>query len=95
VTAHGFNFGLLSVQALAGKLRAAHAAGADIAAPALLGRYERQHRLATRPLYEATRVIARLYTAESPPARLLREAALRVGERVQPFKRMVAASLTG
>ena len=95
VTAHGFNFGLLSVQALAGKLRAAHAAGADIASPALLGRYERQHRLATRPLYEATRVIAQLYTAESPPARLLREAALRVGERVQPFKRMVAASLTG
>jgi ubiquinone biosynthesis UbiH/UbiF/VisC/COQ6 family hydroxylase len=95
VTAHGFNFGLLSTDALARQVRAAHAAGADIAAPALLARYERRHRLATLPLYEATRLIARLYTTESPPARLLREAALRVGEKLSPFKRLVAASLAG
>jgi ubiquinone biosynthesis UbiH/UbiF/VisC/COQ6 family hydroxylase len=95
VTAHGFNFGLLSTEALAHRLRAAHAAGADIADPALLAHYERRHRLATRPLYEATRLIAGLYTADSPPARLLREAALRVAGKVTPFKRMVAASLAG
>jgi ubiquinone biosynthesis UbiH/UbiF/VisC/COQ6 family hydroxylase len=95
VTAHGFNFGLLSIGTLAPELRAAHAAGADIAAPALLARYERRHRLATRPLYEATRLIAQLYTTESPPARLLREAALRVAEKIAPFKRFVAAALAG
>ncbi|MDO5086811.1 MAG: 5-demethoxyubiquinol-8 5-hydroxylase UbiM [Comamonadaceae bacterium] len=95
VTAHGFNFGLLSVDTLARELRAAHQAGRDIAAPELLARYERRHRLATRPLYEATRLIAHLYTAESLPARLMRDAALRLGERFTPFKRLLAASLTG
>ena len=95
VTAHGFNFGLLSIDALARQLRAAHAAGADIAAPALLARYQRRHRLATRPLYEATRLVALLYTTESPPARLLREGALRVAEKMVPFKRLIAASLAG
>ncbi|MFV0680568.1 5-demethoxyubiquinol-8 5-hydroxylase UbiM [Ottowia sp.] len=95
VTAHGFNFGLAGVETLSGLLRQAHASGHDIATTDLLARYQRQHRLATRPLYEATRLIAQLYTAESPPARLLREAALRVAERVTPFKRIVAASLAG
>jgi ubiquinone biosynthesis UbiH/UbiF/VisC/COQ6 family hydroxylase len=95
VTAHGFNFGLLGVETLSGLLLAAHARQSDIAAPELLARYQRQHRLATRPLYEATRLIARLYTAESPPARFVREAALRVADRITPFKRLVAASLAG
>ncbi|MDO5288792.1 MAG: 5-demethoxyubiquinol-8 5-hydroxylase UbiM [Pseudomonadota bacterium] len=93
VTAHGFNFGLLGIDTLTRALLAAHAAGQDIGAPALLAGYERRHRLATRPLYEATRLIATLYTAESPPAHLLRHAALRLGQHLPPFKRLVAASL--
>jgi len=95
VTAHGFNFGLLGVDNLSGLLRAAHARGEDIAAPSLLARYEREHRRATRPLYLATQLITRLYTADTPPARALRNLALRAGERFTPFKRLVAASLTG
>ena len=95
VTAHGFNFGLLSVEALTRELLAAHAAGRDIGAPEPLARYQRTHRLATRPLYEATRLVATLYTADAPPARLLRDAVLRVAERVTPFKRAVAAQLAG
>ena len=95
VTAHGFNFGLLSIDTLARELLAARAAGRDIGASDLLARYQRKHCLATRPLYEATRLIATLYTAESPPARLLRTAALRIGERLTPFKRAVAAALAG
>ena len=74
---------------------AAHAAGRDIGAPEPLARYQRTHRLATRPLYEATRLVATLYTADAPPARLLRDAVLRVAERVTPFKRAVAAQLAG
>lgn len=93
VTAHGFNFGLLGIHTLSRLLLAAHASGQDIGAPALLARYERRHRAATRPLYEATRLIATLYTAETPPARLLRNAALRLGQHLPPFKRLVAASL--
>ena len=53
------------------------------------------HRLATRPLYEATRLVATLYTAEARPARFLRDVALRVAERVTPFKRAIAAQLAG
>ena len=34
-------------------------------------------------------------TAEAPPARLLRDAVLRVAERVTPFKRAIAAQLAG
>ena len=95
VTAHGFNFGLLSIDTLARTVRAAHDAGRDIANTEGLARYERTHRRATRPLYLATQFITRLYTEESPPARLLREAALRIGEHFTPFKRAIAASLTG
>ena len=95
VTAHGFNLGLLSVEALSRELRSAHAAGRDVGAPEPLARYQRTHRLATRPLYEATRLVATLYTAEARPARFLRDAALRVAERVTPFKRAIAAQLAG
>ncbi|MDR6673796.1 5-demethoxyubiquinol-8 5-hydroxylase UbiM [Xanthomonas sp. 1678] len=94
VTAHGFNFGLQSQARLARALHAAVAQGRDIAAPALLAGYERGHRLATRPLYEATNAIAALYTDDRLPARALRNAALRVADRVAPFKRAIAAHLT-
>ena len=94
VTAHGFNFGLLGIGTLAGQLRAAQAAGQDIAAPDLLARYERAHRHATLPLYLATTFVARLYTTDHAPARLLRDAALRVAQNFPPFKRMVAATLS-
>lgn len=95
VTAHGFNFGLLSIESLASTVQAARTAGHDIAAPDGLARYERTHRRATRSLYLATQLITRLYTREAPPARLLRGLALRLGEHCTPFKRAVANALTG
>lgn len=95
VTAHGFNFGLLGIDSLANRVRALQAAGRDIADPLELRAWERGHQRATRPLYLATQFITRLYTDDSPPARLLRGAALRLGERFTPFKRAIAASLTG
>ncbi|HNW03322.1 MAG TPA: FAD-dependent hydroxylase, partial [Burkholderiaceae bacterium] len=95
VTAHGFNFGLRGIDALARGVLAAQAAGQDIASTALLARFERTHRWATRPVYLATQLITRLYTSEAPPARGLRDLALRAGERFTPFKRAIAASLTG
>ncbi|HWS04191.1 MAG TPA: 5-demethoxyubiquinol-8 5-hydroxylase UbiM [Burkholderiaceae bacterium] len=95
VTAHGFNFGLLSIDNLAATVRAAHATGSDVAAPAGLARYEQTQRRATLPLYLATQLVTQLYTRDTPPARALRTLALHVGERFTPFKRMIAASLTG
>ncbi len=94
VTAHGFNLGLQSQDRLAAVLRAAAARGTDIADPAGLARYERGHRLASRPLYEATNAITSLYTDDRLPARVLRRAGLRVAQGVAPFRRLIAAHLT-
>ena len=94
VTAHGFNFGLLGQATLARELRAAVAAGQPIYSPELLHRYERQHRLATRPLYLATRMLAGLYTDDRRPARVVRKLALRVGAQLRPFRMAVMAGLT-
>jgi ubiquinone biosynthesis UbiH/UbiF/VisC/COQ6 family hydroxylase len=95
VTAHGFNLGLHSVQALSQVVLQAHRRAADIADPAGLARYERRHRSASRGLYFATHAVATLYTREQVPARLVRHALVQLGERFVPFKRAVAASLTG
>ena len=94
VTAHGFNFGLLGQATLAHELRAAVAAGRSIYRRELLLRYERKHRLATRPLYLATQMLADLYTDDRRPARVLRKLALGVGARLGPFRRIVASRLT-
>jgi len=95
VTAHGFNLGLRSIQTLAQLIAPAHRQGQDIAAPNLLQHYQRQHQRASRGLYWTTHALAQLYTREEPPARLLRHALVTLGERCTPFKRAVAASLTG
>ena len=73
----------------------ARASGSDFASPAVLQAYESTHRRATLPLYLATHAVAKLYTSESLPSRVLRDAFLGIGQRLTPFKRLVAASLTG
>lgn len=95
VTAHGFNLGLKSVEALAVELQRARRLGRSLADPAVLARYERTHWLASRPTYLATQLVAGLYTSESAPARLARHVALRIGQKLTPFRQVVAASLTG
>ena len=95
VTAHGFNLGLKSVEALATELQRARRLGRSLADPAVLARYERTHWLASRPTYLATQLVAGLYTSESAPARLARHVALRIGQKLTPFRQVVAASLTG
>ncbi|MDR6095256.1 5-demethoxyubiquinol-8 5-hydroxylase UbiM [Stenotrophomonas sp. SORGH_AS_0321] len=94
VTAHGFNLGLASQQRLARGIIAQQARGADIADARMLARYQREHRLASRPLYEATNAIARVYTDDRVPARLLRAAGLRIAQGVRPFRRLIADRLT-
>jgi len=95
VTAHGFNLGLRSIDTLAQEIVRAHQRGQDIASPALLERYQRQHQHASRGLYLATHALAQLYTREEAPARWVRQTLVGLGERFTPFKRAVAASLTG
>ncbi len=93
VTAHGFNFGLKGIATLSAEIKAALASGKDISSNSLLLRYEQAHRRDTRPLFLATHAIAKLYASDSPPARLLRASALRIGSRITPFKRAVAGFL--
>ena len=78
-----------------GGMLKARASGSDFASPAVLQAYESTHRRATLPLYLATHAVAKLYTSESLPSRVLRDAFLGIGQRLTPFKRLVAASLTG
>jgi len=94
VTAHGFNFGLRSVHTLASRLHDALARGEDFAARGVLDGYQREHRHRTRPLYLATNAIARLYCDDRPPARVLRNLALRAGQRFTPFRHALGSVLS-
>ena len=93
VTAHGFNFGLRGADALARRVRAGAAKGDDIAAPALLRAYERDHRLATFPTYAATNATVRLFTDARRPVRVLRDAMLRVGNMAAPVRGLITRHL--
>ena len=85
VTAHGFNLGLVGQKTLAELIRRERARGnPDAGTAGMLRQFDRLHRRATLPLYLATNAIVRLYTDDSPPARLLRGALLRVARRI-PF----------
>jgi ubiquinone biosynthesis UbiH/UbiF/VisC/COQ6 family hydroxylase len=95
VTAHGFNFGLLSVDALTKEIATALRTRGDIGSASLLWRYEAQQKRATLPLYWMTRLVLDIYTRDSFPAKLARKLILRVSDKLIPFKRSVARSLSG
>jgi len=94
VTAHGFNFGLSGIDVLAHEIKTAQAHDDNIAATAMLDRYESKHRRRTRPLFIATHAIAKLYGNDSVAARMVRAASLRISNRIAPLKRAVAHMLT-
>ncbi len=93
VTAHGFNFGLLSVQALTEEMARARHQGQDLGSLRWLLDYERRQKRATLPLFWLTRLIIEIYTRESPPAKLARKLLLHVGQRLTPLKKSIAHSL--
>ena len=96
VTAHGFNFGLAGVDALAARLRdgaAAVGAGFDPGDAALLRGWARRHRRATRPLYLATAAVVGAWTDDRRPARVLRAAALGLAARLPGLGGLMARGL--
>lgn len=93
VTAHGFNFGLHGQDILARRIHEALAGGRDIASGHVLRGYEAEHRQATRGLYLATNATALLYTSDQLPARLLRGAALRLGNHLRPVRGAIVSRL--
>jgi len=93
VTAHGFNLGLRGVDTLASLITDASARGSDIASSTLLGRYQHTHRLATWPLYAATRAIVSVYTNDRPAARIARRALLTASGALPPVRHAIARLL--
>ncbi|MCV6824257.1 MULTISPECIES: 5-demethoxyubiquinol-8 5-hydroxylase UbiM [Halocynthiibacter] len=94
VTAHGYNLGLVGANTLAVEIRKALEQGRDWADMTVLSAYERTHRRATAPLYYGTNAIVKLFTDTRLPAKVLRGAVLRLGERLPPVKRVIMNQLT-
>ena len=94
VTAHGYNLGLRSADTLANQILKAVAEGADIGSQTVLQRYQWRHRLLARPLYDGTNAIVRLFTDDRKITRLVRKAAVRIGNNLVPFKRLISQRLT-
>ncbi len=93
VTAQGFNLGLLGADTLAGLVRGAARGGRDIGGDVVLGRYERAHRSATWFAYQATTAIVRLYGTDALPARMMRDAGLRLANTVPLLRRTVLTKM--
>lgn len=94
VTAHGFNLGLRGAHTLAGEIKTAMQTGGDYAGKSTLERYSRKHSRVCLPLYHGTNTIVQLYTKTSPPAKFVRQALLRLGNRIGPAKRLIMNQLT-
>jgi ubiquinone biosynthesis UbiH/UbiF/VisC/COQ6 family hydroxylase len=93
VTAHGFNLGLLGQHGLARELLRGIGRKRDPGSAAALARYERLHRLACRPIYEATNALVGLYTREGPVSRAARSILLRTAQQMPIVRRGVGALL--
>ncbi|MBL1437224.1 MAG: 5-demethoxyubiquinol-8 5-hydroxylase UbiM [Rhodobacteraceae bacterium] len=94
VTAHGYNLGLTGGAILAGMVRQAATEGRDVGDINVLLPYERAHRRIARPLYLATNALVKLYTDTRLPAKILRGAALRLGNVLPPVKARIVQQLT-
>ncbi len=94
VTAHGYNLGLSGAGLLADELHKARQTGRDLGDMAGLRAYESTHRRAVLPLYHGTNALVRLFTDDRPPARLLRDVALRLGNFLPPVKSGILRQLT-
>lgn len=95
VTAHGFNLGLSSADILSALINEAVQQRRDFASSSLLARYDSKHSLHARPLYYGTNMLLKLFTNETPPAKLLRGLVLRVSNNLPPLKKLITQQLTG
>ena len=94
VTAHGYNLGVKSAATLAKLIISAEKKGQDIGSDWLLQKYQLNHRIEAKPIYEGTNAVVDLFTNDNPAAKLLRKAALNISNHLSPFKKHVVAKLT-
>ncbi len=95
VTAHGYNLGLSGADLLAKEIRSAVRSGGDIGDLQLLKRYERKHMRNTRPMFHGTNEIVKFFTDDRLPAKIARNAALRLANNIPPIRRVIRNKLTG
>ena len=93
VTAHGYNLGLSGQDILAKEIAGAISWGGDIGATTLLERYQRKHMRSTKPMYHATNEIVKFFTDDRVPAKLARQVALRLANRIPLVKRLIQNKL--
>lgn len=95
VTAHGYNLGLESTDILSKLILQADARGRDIGSSDVLEMYNLKHQMHTRPLYHGTNAMVTFFTTETAPAKVLRNAVLRVSNNLPPLKKLISKQLTG
>jgi 2-polyprenyl-6-methoxyphenol hydroxylase-like FAD-dependent oxidoreductase len=94
VTAHGYNLGLSGQDILAREIIDAANQERDIGASSLLQRYQRKHMRTTMPMYHGTNEIVKLFTDDRVPAKLARQIALRLANRIPLVKQVIQSKLT-
>ena len=94
VTAHGYNLGLSGQDILAKEIIDATTQEKDIGATSLLRRYQRKHMKTTKPMYYGTNEIVKFFTDDRLPAKLARQLALRLANRIPLVKRVIQNKLT-
>ena len=73
---------------------AARRDGRDLGGLEVLQPYETEHRRETFPIYHGTNAVVGLFTDDGEPARLLRQAVIRVADRLPPLKALITQRLT-
>ena len=87
IAGQGLNLGFRDAIALAELVIAAHGAGQDVGAPALLARYQRARRADNLLMLVVTDGLDRLFSTDNPVLRLGRDLGLAAVNRIPPLKR--------
>ena len=95
IAGQGLNLGFRDAIALADFVIAAHHAGADPGAPALLARYQRARRTDNLAMLAATDGLDRLFSNDNPLLRLARGMGIAAVNRTPPLKRLFMRQAMG
>ncbi|MAD45901.1 MAG: ubiquinone biosynthesis protein UbiH [Oceanospirillaceae bacterium] len=93
VTAHGFNLGLSGQDLLSTEMIKAIQQGRPFWDSRVLKAYEHRHMPNARVLYHGTNTVVGLFTDDRLPARVLRNAVLRISNHLPPLKQAIRQKL--
>ena len=93
ITAQGFNLGLQGIDILQNEIKNALINKIDLGDTSVLKRYEKKFRKISLPIYLTTNGIAKLYTNQSFPTKIVRKTVLRLGNIIWPIKNAIVDEL--